>query len=617
MKKQTKKITFALSLFSLALLSCSSPTKEEVVSESYEDSESSYSWEESEEAQTIESYSIEEYSEEEETSFHFEDNATLVRSLSSRAYDGELKKEKTYSLPTHFFSLAEDVPYIALKTFFEGFVNAHFTGGRRLFEVQGERVINLESEVEMLFSLEDNSISTPDLSSFLSLTGQKNLTSDLLAVEEDSTARIHYATCSSTKGEETLFKLDRYGAKLVSCRNKIYAPFAFLENLILAEFPSRFAWNGSDYFAISDESLFDSLEELTPYGRAFYEGPLSKLDKRSESFSAYFYGSFLFQMESYNGKLKEKGISDLDATLEEKGLKKKLLSSDSDIADEAVAQAVNELFYDGGHTSFHHRGVSCSFDNMKDINLSSALGEYDERWEKSIIKQFALRKLRKGQENSLCMSGSTASIRLDSFSLNKEGKAPTLSDVASDSESTFAILYNSFKEIEKNSSIKNVVIDVSLNGGGQSPALGEALGFLTNEDVSMKTTNPLDLSTCVESVRYDTDLDGDFTDDDSYEGKYDFYILTSSCSFSCANAFPCLAKEKGLAKIIGERSGGGDCAVGLGVLADGTYFQMSSYRSITRENGQSVDDGQALDYELDSSYFYDIAKLDSYFSSLN
>ena len=71
-------------------------------------------------------------------------------------------------------------------------------------------------------------------------------------------------------------------------------------------------------------------------------------------------------------------------------------------------------------------------------------------------------------------------------------------------------------------------------------------------------------------------VDGVYDKEDVYGDDFNLYILTSPYSFSCGNAFPFFAKKCGLAKTIGVKSGGGECAVYEAHLPSGERFYHSS-----------------------------------------
>ena len=106
----------------------------------------------------------------------------------------------------------------------------------------------------------------------------------------------------------------------------------------------------------------------------------------------------------------------------------------------------------------------------------------------------------------------------------------------------------------------------------------------------------------------------------NYQLKYG--VMTSSFSFSCGNLFPSLMKDMGF-PILGEKSGGGACAVQNFVTPEGLQYQLSSARArLTDMNWVNIDPGveptipikvmQDDGVTLDYSKFYDV----SYVSSL-
>ncbi len=162
--------------------------------------------------------------------------------------------------------------------------------------------------------------------------------------------------------------------------------------------------------------------------------------------------------------------------------------------------------------------------------------------------------------------------------------------------STFGLFYDAFDEIQKRPWITKVVIDLSANGGGNAAALTAALGFLSPDgEVNLTYYNTLSQNYCSEWYHVDTNLDGKFDSQDGFGGKYDFYILTSGFSYSCANALPFFAQADGLAKIIGEQPGGGDCVVTNFLDAYGHVARMSGCAKLGRmTDGKFVSDEHAV-----------------------
>ena len=77
-----------------------------------------------------------------------------------------------------------------------------------------------------------------------------------------------------------------------------------------------------------------------------------------------------------------------------------------------------------------------------------------------------------------------------------------------------------------------------------------------------------------------------------------FAVLTSSTSFSCGNLFPGLMKDAGYL-ILGERSGGGGCAIEQQTTGEGLTYQLSScHMKLLDKDDNSLDNGVPVDIEL-------------------
>ena len=82
----------------------------------------------------------------------------------------------------------------------------------------------------------------------------------------------------------------------------------------------------------------------------------------------------------------------------------------------------------------------------------------------------------------------------------------------------------------------------------------------------------------INEIYYQVDLNQDRKFDpkeDTFAGKYEYCCLMSGFSFSCANYYSTLLKEKGLAKHIGNDHSGVVCIVRTIATASGTVFRNS------------------------------------------
>ena len=201
------------------------------------------------------------------------------------------------------------------------------------------------------------------------------------------------------------------------------------------------------------------------------------------------------------------------------------------------------------------------------------------------------------------IQGDTCIIYFDGFRENVTRpesfytKLPTKDDLDT---SSFGLFYYAFEQIKKDGNVKNVVIDLSDNGGGSAAALVATLGFLS-EDGEVKITyqDLLNRNYCTEWYHVDTNLDGRFDDEDGYGGQYNFYILTTGSSYSCGNAFPYFAQKENLATIIGEKPGGGDCVLAHYVDAYGHVGVISGFKQLgTMEGDTFISDETAVEVDI-------------------
>ena len=550
----------------------------------------------------------------------------LEKTIDSKMYfgpntDGDVNTETALSLPSTFFNVKEDVPYVKIEDFFNNVFNQVLLSSTKqpIYTYENGVITNTLNNATMTFNSKNNTITCPNYDLFRSYLEEDSVYEEQFMALDNPNAQFVKEKSYYTAGKSMTWKLRNYSLKIVSYNDEIYVPYSIMQTFFLSKLGVNIGFNGDDYYYYTIISVYKNPQtrELNNYGKAFYGGSFGENLIRSKGYSEYFYGSFLFAFETSSGKLPTMGIKNLDKKLKKDGLKAKLLSSDSLKADTAIAETINSVFCDGGHTGFSGSGATAGADITRDGKLIYDIINTDTRFASTEAIKGQLNNIRGELKDNLKVSGETAIISFDGFVMNKTETGlpsyPTLDTVTSDKKSTFGILYNSFKSIAENKNIKNVIIDVSLNPGGAVPALGEALGFFTNDDVTFTTHDPLTGATNVEVVKYDTDLDGDFSDNDAPGANYNLYILTAPCSFSCANALSCIASDYGYAKIIGQKSGGGDCTVGYGSAIDGTSWQMSSITSIRHKDNTSVDTGAKVDYAIDDySCFYDTDWLDEF-----
>ena len=182
---------------------------------------------------------------------------------------------------------------------------------------------------------------------------------------------------------------------------------------------------------------------------------------------------------------------------------------------------------------------------------------------------------------------------------------------------TYYLMRHCMVEIKEHPEIKDVVLDLSLNGGGNTVAMWKAIGFMTDVVIPDYAYNTLTNEFSCSETKVDTDGDG-YYDDDAFD-ECRWTVLSSLNTFSAANNLICKVRQMGIAKVIGQRSGGGMCSVARLALADGTAITISFQNSleyVARENDQNIyystEGGFAPDLEVPYEDFYDDEKIAAY-----
>ncbi len=140
---------------------------------------------------------------------------------------------------------------------------------------------------------------------------------------------------------------------------------------------------------------------------------------------------------------------------------------------------------------------------------------------------------------------------------------------------------------------KYVIIDLACNGGGFVHGVFFLLNYLTNEDLSYYTITDGARTSATYEVEGDMAIDAEL------------FFVTSAATYSAANLTVSIAKELGLARSIGSKSGGGACMVKFLVLPNGAIMQMSSNTNLTYSDYETVEAGVPVDYMIN---FYSAGK---------
>lgn len=307
---------------------------------------------------------------------------------------------------------------------------------------------------------------------------------------------------------------------------------------------------------------------------------------------------YMFMMENMYGLKKTRKISSMVNYYKEKGLYNSFTSNDPSTRGKAISNAINKMDDD-------HSGVTSYV-------LSDVWGEAVDstRGETSIARKNNLKTLTDSRNEVYTSSGLT----LDDVRYSSDGKMAVVvfDSFMGDDVTKFG---NKLESIKNHGGVEKVVVDISTNGGGIIALLFKALSLIS-KDTKFETYmwNDASNSTYKYYGRYDFNDDKKYDTNDCYGDDFEIYLLCSDSSFSCGNAFPCYAKQFGMAKIIGKRSGGGECTVTKHMLPNLFGIQHSSnthigYYSRNTEDFYGFEGGATSDIEFGFEDFYNIETL--------
>ena len=291
---------------------------------------------------------------------------------------------------------------------------------------------------------------------------------------------------------------------------------------------------------------------------------------------------FLFVMENLYGLKRYKNISSMRAFYNANGIYDKFFSSDPATRGYNYALALNIL--DDNHTGLisTNKAWGENAENVphgQGVVARSSLYRRLVDMRKNAYQAYLGREEKEGGDIIYSNDGKTAMFHFEEFEYG-EGKDvfnpdKSIKENAYLSDSFFLFIHQ-FNAIKAKGGVENVVIDVSTNGGGTVGVMMKLLALISKDNHG--TITMYDESTMGASIytaRVDINNDGNYEDNEVYGDDFNIYILASDCSFSCANAFPCTAQKMGI-KIIGDKSGGGECAVAIHYLPNSQYVYHSS-----------------------------------------
>ena len=411
----------------------------------------------------------------------------------------------------------------------------------------------------------------------------------------------------------------RYDIDLRAMDGALYLPLATVNDLFETNKSFRIAWDGSTIYAyvLDPDNTYRRTEPLAD--EEAYLANLGKGDERDSDMARFTYDEMCFKIDTFYGL---PGSAPLNDAVAADGLDKALADSDPETRELLLSTDKKQYLWglnrllghdldDKMHTSFSDFD---SLNMMPDDPFASAVleleGQYGmEPTPASAAFTEALRGTKNAKpeafgDDSLfgtyyTEKGDTALFSFQTFKTDAQGwkdyyagKAglPTETD-------SYAALLDAVRKADENPQIKNFVIDLTTNSGGEADAV-TGICALVCGDSAFHSEDTLTGQRTTVSFKADRNADGkvDAADDEvSFDLR--FAVLTCGSSYSSANLLPQLLHERGVA-VLGEQSGGGPCGLEYCTTADGWRFTISSNTQVKSDSWENIDGGVPVDAEL-------------------
>ncbi len=439
------------------------------------------------------------------------------------------------------------------------------------------------------------------------------------------------------------FDFRKYDIDLHDDGSQIFMPYATLADIYSDMNLNTTYYNDGDQELIVNHQLaFDDFDKMDPNRRQRIYGR----QQVSETYAAYRYHELFFVFDyiyGYPGRdnaLYRAGMEQcgFDAALDKcpSGAEvKKLLKSQDNAAFILGMDGLQQLAYDGGHTSVSQ------VDNIADLPAAKA------RWDDCAAQHPAAAALFNDFSQTLTGVTSYAS-QLKTLRQQTYGDQTY---IASSDQTTAVIVLNSLMDLDyegwqtyyasqktaadwntllaregnavatflsglrqaRLDGVKNIILDLTMNTGGSSDIVMTLLSLVTSrpaerQQVALYSDYVLTRQASTTYYVVDRNFDGRFDAADALvdNSQFNFAVLTSHRSFSCANLLPSVLKDSGI-KVIGQRSGGGSCAIQFQFTPDGMMYIISCYRlRMLNAKGENIDSGIPVDITIPTEKFYDI-----------
>ena len=166
-----------------------------------------------------------------------------------------------------------------------------------------------------------------------------------------------------------------------------------------------------------------------------------------------------------------------------------------------------------------------------------------------------------------------------------DNETAALIHIGSFNDEATQLMADVMAEIDAKGTVQKIVVNMACNTGGIIGTAWQILGYLTDEPMEYFSQNAGD----------GLQAKSTFTSENTTEGEYEWFVLTSPITYSAANLFASMAKDMGLATIVGQQSSGGAASVKIMIMPNGTVIRISSPNILSNNNYESIEFGIPVD----------------------
>ena len=424
------------------------------------------------------------------------------------------------------------------------------------------------------------------------------------------------------EGQQYIFSFDGYGLDPIEDGGKTYFPLGLISlELQRIDAPRAFICSTADnmLFIYSQTGQLDakfvngsagetSIAEIIGASYDQYRDAKGTINPPAYMLE-HTRDLFYFMMDNYYGLNSVTGFESMSDYVRNNGYSDKLVSSDP--TERTVAYKVIVGYLQDCHTKYASSAVLGEDDDIDAKDYIQCL-----RSDRSVLRSvlqaqrgdfLAAEGVENISEVRYSSDGRTAYFSFDNFEIATYYNGTLTPEERL--QDTYYLFVDRFSEIKAHGGVERVVIDDTCNGGGVVFIMGKLLALMSKDNNSRFAFANSNSGLVTEiSCRVDSNGDGEYDERDVFGNDFDFYILTSSFSFSCGNSFPCLAKMNGIATVIGTKSGGGEMTVSNAIFPFGQSFGYSSLRHVSfydhgTQTWKGIENGQPVDYEILSGWY--------------